>query len=316
VARAVEIAERIDHLHAVAWTAAAQASAAFYEFRFRDAVELSDRALALFRDTGGGNAWELGALVCWLLLPALWFLGRVDEIDRSLPAYLKEAEDLGSLYHLTSLRTLMVPRILIAQDRPVEARRESAAAIARWSPRHGWTAQHCCDLYTRTHASLYMGDAVGALEEIERSEKELDRSLLLRVESVRIDATYMRGAVAVAAAPRGAEGARLLKAAERDAKALAREERPYAHAFGHALAASVAVERAKPERALALYAEAERAFDALDMALHAAAMRWRRGELLLGDEGRSLLEGADASLREQGIARPDRMVAMLAPLRV
>src|SRR5262249_5592981 len=152
--------------------------------------------------------------------------------------------------NLTSLRTLMVPRVLFAQDRPVEARRESAAAIARWSPRHGWTSQHCCHLYTRTHASLYMGDGAGAPEEIERGVLDLGRSRLLRVECVRIDATYLRGAVAVAAAPPGAEGARLLKAAERDAKALAREERPYAHAFSHALAASVAAARGKLDRAV------------------------------------------------------------------
>jgi hypothetical protein len=160
-----------------------------------------------------------------------------------------------------------------------------------------------------------MGDGAGALEEIERSAKDLARSMLPRVESVRIDATYLRGAVAVAAAPPGREGAPLLKAAERDAKALVREERPYAHAFGHALAAAVALGRLDLDRALTLYTDAERRFEALDMALHAAAMRWRRGQVLLGDEGRALVASADASLRDQGIVRPDRMVAMLAPLR-
>jgi hypothetical protein len=315
VARAVEIAERIDHLHAVAWTAAAQAAAAFYDHRLRDAVELSDRALALFRDTRADVGWELGSIVCWLLLPALWHLGRVDEIARSLPAYLKEAEDLGALYNLTSLRTLMVPRLLLAQDRPLEARRESAAALARWSPRHGWTAQHCCDLYARTHAALYMGDGPGAQEEIARSTADLERSQLLRMESVRVDATFLRGATAVAAAPVGAEGARFLKIAERDARALAREGRPYAQALSSALAASVALERGKLDRAVNLYAEAARGFDALDMLPHAAAMRWRHGEIVLGQEGRALIDGADLALREQGVVRPDRLVAMLSPLR-
>ena len=315
IARAVEIAEHIDNLHAIAWTAAAQASAAFYLQRFRDTVELTDRAIALFRDTSAEIVWELGTMVCFLQLPALWFLGRLDEIARSLPAYLKEAEDLGALYNLTSLRTLMVPRLLLSQDRPLEARRESGAAIARWSARHGWHAQHLCDLYTRTHAALYMGDGVGAQEEMDRSARDLEQSLLLRVEAVRIDVTYLRGSAAVAAAPRGGEGARSLKAAERDARALSREVRPYAHTLARALQASVARERGLLDRAVALYAEAALGFDALDMGLHAAAMRWRHGEVVLGEEGRALLDGADAWLREAGVVRPDRIVAMLAPLR-
>ncbi len=315
IARAVEIAEHIDHLHAIAWTAAAEATAAFYEQRFRDTVLLTDRAIALFRETRAEIVWELGTMVCFLQLPALWFLGRIDEIARSLPAYLKEAEDLGALYNLTSLRTLMVPRLHLAEDRPIEARRESAAAIARWSAQHGWHSQHLCDMYTRAHAALYMGDGAGAREEIERSASDLEGALLLRVEAVRIDVTYLRGTTAVAAAPRGAEGARLLKSAERDARALAREERPYAHAFARALHAAVAQERGLTDRAAALYAEAALAFDAMDMGMHAAVMRWRHGEILLGEEGRALVDGADAWLRDAGVVRPDRMVAMLAPLR-
>jgi hypothetical protein len=315
IARAVEIAERIDHLHAVAWTAAAQASAAFYDHRLRDAVELSDRALALFRDTRGDIVWELGSIVCWLLLPALYNLGRFDEIERSLPAYLKEAEDLGALYNVTCLRTLALPRLLLSKDRPAEARRESAAALARWSYRHGFTAQHCCDLYTRTHVALYQGDGPGAEEEIAKSTADLQRSQLLRVERVRIDATYLRGAAAVAASPAGPEGTRRLKTAERDARTLLRIDRPYAQALGQALGASVALERGELDRAAGLYAEAGRAFDALEMVLHAAAMRWRHGQILLGEEGRGLIDGADALLREQGVVRPDRLVAMLAPVR-
>ena len=72
----------------------------------------------------------------------------------------------------------------------------------------------------------------------------------LGVESVRIDATYLRGSAAVAAAPAGSAGASLLKAAERDARALAKEPRPYARAFSRALSAAVALERGRLDRAL------------------------------------------------------------------
>ncbi len=315
IERSTEIAERIAHPRAVAWAAGARAGAAFYEQRFRDAAALSDRAVALFREARGDTVWELGSIVGWFLLPSLWFLGRLDEIARRLPAHLKEAEDLGALYNLTSLRTLMVPRLLLAHDRPIEARRESQAALARWSNRHGWHAQHCCDMYARAHAALYMGDGHGAHVELEASARDLDRSYLLRLQAVRVDAVYLRGSAAVAAAPPGPEGASLLKAAERDARALGREEGPYARAFSRALAAAVALERGRLDPAAALYAEAAHGFEALEMGLHAAAMRWRRGEVVLGDEGRALIAAADAWMREQGVVRPDRIVAMLAPVR-
>ncbi|HYX20312.1 MAG TPA: hypothetical protein VFA98_05655 [Thermoanaerobaculia bacterium] len=48
------------------------------------------------------------------------------------------------------------------------------------------------------------------------------------------------------------------------------------------------------------------------MALHAEAARRRRGELI-GGNGRALADASDLWMRSQGIACPDRIVAMLVP---
>jgi hypothetical protein len=77
----------------------------------------------------------------------------------------------------------------------------------------------------------------------------------------------------------------------------------------------VAVERGRLDQAWQLYAEAARRFEALEMGLYAAAMRKRHGEIVLGAEGGVLMEDADALLLLRGVARPDRIVAILAPLR-
>ena len=69
-----------------------------------------------------------------------------------------------------------------------------------------------------------------------------------------------------------------------------REARPYAQAFSDALAASITLERGNLDLAVSLYAEAARGFEALEMGLHAAAMRCRQGEVVLGEEGRALLD--------------------------
>jgi hypothetical protein len=60
-------------------------------------------------------------------------------------------------------------------------------------------------------------------------------------------------------------------------------------------------------------ADAEAGLTALDMALHAAAVRRRRGGLIGGAEGRELIASADAAMRAQQIRNPARRTAMFLP---
>jgi hypothetical protein len=50
------------------------------------------------------------------------------------------------------------------------------------------------------------------------------------------------------------------------------------------------------------------------MRLFAAAARRQLGLLLGGDEGRTLVAGADAGMAGQQVVRPERMAALLVPL--
>ena len=58
---------------------------------------------------------------------------------------------------------------------------------------------------------------------------------------------------------------------------------------------------------------AESGLRSAEMALHLAAARRRRGELVGGDEGRGLVEESNAWMTGQGIRNPDRMSLLLAP---
>jgi len=78
--------------------------------------------------------------------------------------------------------------------------------------------------------------------------------------------------------------------------------------------AELAVLRGDLDAAVEGYRGAEAGFDALDMALLSSAARWRLGELLGGDEGRARVDQVSAALSAEGIVRPDRVVAMLAPV--
>ena len=81
------------------------------------------------------------------------------------------------------------------------------------------------------------------------------------------------------------------------------------------LRAGASATRGETEPALRLLQTAEAGFSAASMALHAAAARRRRGELMGGDTGLELVAAADAWMKAQSIKNPERMTAMLAPGR-
>jgi hypothetical protein len=75
----------------------------------------------------------------------------------------------------------------------------------------------------------------------------------------------------------------------------------------------VAATRGDGGAALGILARAESGLRAAEMALHLAAARRRRGELIGGDAGRGLVDESNAWMAGQGIRNPDRMCVLLAP---
>ena len=121
-----------------------------------------------------------------------------------------------------------------------------------------------------------------------------------------------RSALALAAASPPMR-AGLLDAAARDADRIGRQKLGLTQPVSRLLEAGVASLDGRTDRALQALGEAIDGFETLEMALHAAAARWRRGQLLGGNDGRSLRTAAESYMRSEAIKKPDRMVAMLAP---
>ncbi|MCU1282751.1 MAG: putative ATPase, partial [bacterium] len=55
------------------------------------------------------------------------------------------------------------------------------------------------------------------------------------------------------------------------------------------------------------------ALEAIDLNLFGYGARRRLGQLVGGDEGAALVAAADGALARQGVARPDKLAAMIAP---
>ncbi len=280
--------------------------------RWKATVEEATRANAILRRSCSGVAWEIETGVIFSEVSLLW-MGRLDELASFVQSHVREALDRGDLFAATYARmhTWYAP---IAADDPVRARAEMREAIARWS-RDGFHIMHFWALYAEAAYELYAGDARGALDRLTARWPELQGSNVLRVQFHRAWMTLLRGACAVAAAltARGLARGRLLAEAERAAVKLAGEGMPYTLPGSALIRAGVLAARGRRSDALPDLDVAIAGFRAADMSLHAACARRRKGELLGGAEGARLVADADAVMREQGIARPDRWAALVAP---
>jgi hypothetical protein len=145
----------------------------------------------------------------------------------------------------------------------------------------------------------------------------LEHSLLLRAQYILIQSLHHRARAALAMVDTGRAPAperdRFLRAASRDAARIEREKMPWANPLAQLIRAGLASSNGTIEDAIRRLGIAEQSFEEAGMALYAAAACRRRGELLGGSSGPTLVEAADTWMASQRIRNPERMTAMLAP---
>ncbi len=245
------------------------------------------------------------------------FLGQFRELLSRVPALLQDAERRGDLYEATALRSRICHFCSLAADQPEQAQAQLTQAMARWSIQ-GFQVQHWWSMIAQVDIALYAGDALKAWELLARLWPALRRSLLLRINQlILIESLHHRAAIALAVAANCGAGTfqarRLRRSAEHDATRIEREGMPWGNPLAQLIRAGVATLGGRGDDAVALLSAAETGFQAADMSLYAAAARRRKGELVAGDEGRTLIAAADAWMAGQQIQNPERMTAMLAP---
>jgi hypothetical protein len=141
------------------------------------------------------------------------------------------------------------------------------------------------------------------MERLKAGWRDVERSLFLRVQVIRIEALHLRGRAALMAAPAGKPGAALRQLALADARRLDKENVHWGSALATLLRAGISAQKGEAANADELVARAIDELEALDMHLWAKAARWARGE-----------RGAvDDWMRKQNMRNPARMVALLVP---
>src|SRR6266540_680047 len=309
------IAERVNEPYATGLSALTSGIAAWLDGRWRDGRVLCDRGEEMLRERCTGVVWEI--LMAQLIgLDLLFFLGDLAELSRRLPSLLKDAKQQGNLLRATFLRIGYSSHVSwLAADNPEGAVQELENGLREWTR---FDHLRLWARAARRDIALYSGTGLADPDPVTEGWRPFARALdrFAQVGLIRGLDSRARCRLGMAGSnPNQREAQSLPKGAEGHARAILREKTHWGDPLAHLIRAGAASTRGETERALGLLESAEAGFAAADMALHLAAARRRRGELLGGDAGRGLVAAANAWMSGQAIKNPERMTAMLAPGR-
>ena len=184
--------------------------------------------------------------------------------------------------------------------------------MRRWS-RRGFSLQHSSAFRSLIHLDLYRGRVDAAWDRVKTVWPEYSRSMLLRIQLIRIHMLELRARSALAVAEQGKPSHLALRSARQDARRLEREGQGWAMAHAHYARAGIAACLEDAPRALHHLQLAAAQYDSADMPLHGWVMRYRMGEIQGGEEGRGLIVEAEAWMKSQSIRCPARWAGMYAP---
>jgi eukaryotic-like serine/threonine-protein kinase len=306
---ASELSADLGYPHAHAWVAVSRGASAFFLGEWAEGERQCVTAEAIFQGRPGAS-FELASARAFLVWSAM-MRGQFAQVLKRVPAYIEEGENRGDLYAATGQMTGFSNVAWLSNDDVSEARRMLALAESRWSaaqldvPRY-W------NMIAAVHIELYDGRGRAGYERILRDWTALRWGVAFRVQITRFGMRFVRGLAALAAYDEHHDSG-LLSDAEACARAIARERVTWSECFSEILRFGVGARRDVGERSLEHLILAEEKATATGMALHRAVVRYRRGEIIGGSDGQTLIDEALAFMAVQNIKNPERMLNMLSP---
>jgi hypothetical protein len=321
LSRLSRFAKELNHPHVTGWAQGAAGFARLYAGEFRAALHSFQRAGDAWSSQGAGVTWEID-IARLSELVALGYLGRLRDLQRRTMRHLRGAIERGDLFAAVNSRVGVPALRWLAQDDPDTCIRDVNDAMEQWSKR-GFHLAHYWELEALTNADLYAGSPARAYVRITQRWPGLRRSLLLRIQLIRIHARLYRGRAALAlgaAAVAGERRGELLRAASRDARAIAAEGMAWAAPLASLLEAGIAAagsgsagSAGRDDLVTARLRAAAAGFGASGMNLYQAVAQRHLGRYLGGGEGAALLRASEAQLASEGVKNPARMAMMMAP---
>jgi eukaryotic-like serine/threonine-protein kinase len=304
------LAARVGNPHAHALTFLSDALVATTRGEWTRASILAEQASVILREQCVGATWESN-MAANLVMWSMMYRGQLGPLSQRLPTVLADARSRGNMYIATELCTRS-NFIWLAADDPDGGEREARESIARWSHK-GFHRQHYSARLARVQTALYRGDAEAAWRIHGEQEGVLRRSLLTRVQVIRIEARYLRARVALAMAARHGAPRQFLAIARTEARRIAGERMPWSDPIALLLSAAVAHLEGDTPQALECLHDALDRFDRADMNLYAAVTRLRIGALQDDARGCELRRQAGEWMAAQQIKNPVAMTRMFTP---
>jgi serine/threonine protein kinase len=306
-ALAGRIAARLGDPYLLAWVDMARGAIGYFSGDFEAAARLFGAAEETFRERTPGTTFEINNARLFRLF-SLRHAGLLSELRTRRDDYLRDAVRRGDRYAETSMRRSGNLAWLVADD-PAQAAADLDST--GWIPPEGaFHVQHWYELEARAELALYLGRVAAQRAELDAAFGRLERSMLGRVQLVRIVATWLAARLDLM------EGADGVGRARRAARRMRRWSRKAAFAgiFAGLVQAAVELAAGRDLRAEKVLRRTIERADELHMALHAAAARYRLGELLGPRAGADLLEQARAWMAGQGVVRPAGILDVIAPM--
>ncbi len=297
--QATALAERSGDPWSVGYTTCAGGIASYLAGRFEEAVPRLDRGMALMERLAG--TWGLVMRTRQFGCYALAMLGRFRELAARLPGFERDAEAHGDVYGATNLGVGLPHATWLVRDDVARARAVLTQA-QRWKA-EGFTLEHYYTLFAEVQLALYEGDGALAHRLTEIRWRAFERSFLLRIQSIRFNALYMRGRAALGALAAGLEGdARRAPVAvvRKVVKHFRRSPGTWGEPLGLLLSAGLA--SASGGDGSSELARAVPLLDRFGLRLHAACARLALGQ-------------ADAAryFAEEEIPHPERVLRLMLP---
>ncbi|HEX9282703.1 MAG TPA: protein kinase [Gemmatimonadales bacterium] len=305
------VAEGTERPEALAYAKFAAGIASFYIGRFAAARAECEAAERMMRERCTGMVWEINTAQT-VVSSSLYYLGELAELARRVPLRLREARERGDLYAAADVTAGRPVVAWLLQDDVPGARQAIRDGMGPWSLQ-GFHVQHYFSLFAQGHVDLYAGEGLAAWSRTSERWHDVARSMVLRVQVIRLEALHLRARCALAAAMQQPHLASFLRGAARDARRVAREGMPWATPLADLVLAAIHAGRSETALAVQRTRRALAGFEAADMAGYAAAARRCCGRLIGGAEGAGLVAQADAWMKSQGVMNPERFTAMLAP---
>lgn len=265
---------------------------------FRETKARVAEAETSFREAGLEVSWEAASSRLFSIW-SLFYLGEISELSRRIPVLVREAQSRGDRYAVTSLTVGLANVSLLAAGEPDRARAAVSAAMAGW-PSKSFHFQHYWAVLSEGLIGLYEGKPGPALDKLLSVWRDLDRTMLMRIQNVRIEALSLKGRLALAAGRQD-----LAREALRQ---LSKERVGWARAQTKVLEALL-----EPSRAMTCLSEAIPLFDQHGMRLFAAAARLRLGTLQPPELGAANVRAARAWFETQDVKEPEAFARMLVP---